>query len=105
MNVGLYRSDGLAITNKPTRAVENTKKEMCRVFKENSQNTTIGANNKVFDFHDTTLDLRTGNYKPYKKKPNVFINYIRTESNHPLAIIKRDVKSCIKKKIYYTRFV
>ena len=83
MNVGLYRDDGLAITNKPPRAVENMKKEMCRIFKDNGLNITIDANKKVVDF----LDLRTGNYKPYKK-PNDCINYIHKESNHLPAIIK-----------------
>ena len=57
MNVGPYREDGLAITNKPPRAVENMKKEMCRIFKDNGLNIKIGANKKVVDFLDTTLDL------------------------------------------------
>ena len=87
MNVGLYRDDGLAITKKPPRAVENMKKEMCRIFKDNGLNITIDANKKVVDFLDITLDLRTGNYKSYKK-PNDCISYIHKESNHPPAIIK-----------------
>ena len=41
---------------------------------------------KEVDFLDITLDLRTGSYKPYKK-PNVCINYIHKESNHPPVII------------------
>ena len=86
MNVGLYRDDGLAITNKRPRAVENMKKEMCQIFKDNGLNITIDANKKVVDFLDITLDLRTGSYKPYKK-PNDCINYIHKESNHPPAII------------------
>ena len=86
MNVGLYRDDGLAITNKRLRAVENMKKEMCQIFKDNGLNITIDANKKVVDFLDITLDLRTGSYKPYKK-PNDCINYIHKESNHPPAII------------------
>ena len=67
MNVRLYRDDALAITNKRPREVENMKKEMCRIFKDNGLNITIDANKKVVDFLDITLDLRTGNYKPYKK--------------------------------------
>ena len=86
MYVGFYRYDGLAITNKPPRAVENMKKEMCRIFKDNGLNITIDANKRVVDFLDITLDLRTGNYKPYKK-PNDCINYIHKESNHTPAII------------------
>ena len=86
MNVGLYRDDGLAITNKPPRAVENMKKEMCQIFKDNGLNIMIDANKKVVDFLDITLNHRTGSYKPYKK-PNDCINYIHKESNHPPAII------------------
>ena len=87
MNVGLYRDDGLAITNKRPRAVENMKKkEMCQIFKDNGLNITIDANKKVVDFLDIAVDLRTGSYKPYKK-PNDCINCIHKESNHPLAII------------------
>ena len=86
MDVGLYRDDGLAITNKRPRAVENMKKEMCQIFKDNGLNITIDANKKVVDFLDITLDLRTGSYKPYKK-PNDCINYVHKESNHPPAII------------------
>ena len=58
---------------------------MCRIFKDNGLNITIDANKKVADFLDITLDLRTGNYKPY-------INYIHKESKHPPAIIKKSSK-------------
>ena len=46
MNVGLYRDDGLASTNKRPRAVENMKKEMCQIFKDNGLNITIDAKKK-----------------------------------------------------------
>ena len=45
----------------------------------------------VVDFLDITLDLRTGNYKPYKK-PNDCINYIHKEMNRPPATIKKSLK-------------
>ena len=87
MNVGLYRDDVLAITNKPPRSVKNVKKEMCRIFKDNGLNITIKVNKKVADFLDITLDLRTENNKPLKK-PNDCINYIHKKSNHPQATTK-----------------
>ena len=90
MNVGLYRDDGLAVTNKSPRAVENMK-EMCRIFKDNGLNITIEkktTTEKVVGFLNITLNLRTGNHKPYKK-PNDCISYIHKESNHPPAIIKK----------------
>ena len=33
INVGLYRDDGLAITNATPRDTENTTKEICPIFK------------------------------------------------------------------------
>ena len=51
--VGLYLLSQLqhlamnvAITNKRPRAVENMKKEMCQIFKDNGLNITIDANEK-----------------------------------------------------------
>ena len=35
VDIGLYRDDGLAISNAAQRDTENIKKEICRVFKTN----------------------------------------------------------------------
>ena len=35
LNVGLYRDDGLAITNATPRDTENIKKEICHIFSNN----------------------------------------------------------------------
>ena len=64
-NVDLHRDDSLDITNKPPRAVENMKNEMCWMFKDNGPNITIEAIKKVIDFLYITVYLRTGNYKSY----------------------------------------
>ena len=57
---------------------------------------TIGANKKVVDFLDITLDLRTEIYKPYKK-PYSNLTYIHKQSNHPPSIIKNLPKSINKR--------
>ena len=68
INVGLYRDDGLAVTNRTPREAEMTKKKLCRLFKDNDLRFAVEANKKDTDFLDITLDLHTGSYKPYKKK-------------------------------------
>ena len=64
INLGLYRDDGLAVTNHTPREAEMTKKKLCRIFKDNDLRIVVEANKKVTDFLDTTLDLHTGSYKP-----------------------------------------
>ena len=87
INVGLYRDDGLAVTNQTHRNADKIKKEICKIFKENGLSITDDANKKVVDFLDVTLNLNTGLYQPYHK-PNSKINYIHRDSNHPPPIIK-----------------
>ncbi|GFR72572.1 inositol hexakisphosphate and diphosphoinositol-pentakisphosphate kinase 2 [Elysia marginata] len=96
INVGLYRHDGLAVTNKTPRQVEIIKKKMCSIFWNNGLNITIEANKKVVDFLDVTLNLNTGTYKPYKK-PNDIVRYIHAHSNHPPVIIKNLVQGTEKR--------
>ena len=91
INVGLYRDDGLAVTNQtPIEAemTKKTKKKLCKIFKDNDLRIAVEANKNVTDFLDITLDLHTGSYKPYKT-PNDTISYIHCQSNHPPSIIKK----------------
>ena len=46
VNVGLNRDDGLATCTKSPKQVEAIKKEMCKIFKNNSLQITIEANKK-----------------------------------------------------------
>ena len=50
INVGLYRDDGLAVTNQTPRNADKIKKEICKIFKENGLSITADANKKVVDF-------------------------------------------------------
>ena len=65
INIGLYRDDGLAICDKTPFITENTKKEICKTFKENNLNITIKAYQKIVNFLDITMNLKTGEHKPY----------------------------------------
>ena len=87
INIGLYRDDGLAICDKTPFETENIKKEICKIFKENNLSITIEANKKIIDFLDITMNLKTGEHKPYMK-PNNTPLYVHKQSNHPPNIIK-----------------
>ena len=41
------------------------KKQICKIFAENNLKISIEANYKSTNFLDITMDLRTGEYKPY----------------------------------------
>ena len=43
-NIGLYRDDGLTITNVTPRETENIRKEVCRIFNNNGLRITIDVN-------------------------------------------------------------
>ena len=83
INIGLYRDDGLAICDKTPFETENIKKEICKIFKENNLNITIEANKKIIDFLDITMNLKTGEHKPYMKPNNT--PFIRTQTKQPPA--------------------
>ena len=70
INIGLYRDDRPAICDKTPYETENIKKEFCKIFKENKLKIPIGANLKIIDFLDITMNLKTGEHKPYMKPNN-----------------------------------
>ena len=88
INVGLYRDDGLAITDATSRETENIKKEICRIFNANGLRITIEANKQVINFLDVTFNLSCNTFQPYTK-PNTTLQYVNHESNHPLNTTKR----------------
>ena len=82
INVGLYRDDGLAITNATPKDTENIKKEICRIFNKNGLRITIKANKQIINFLDVTFNLNRSTYQPFTK-PNTSLLYVHRESNHP----------------------
>ena len=86
-NVGLYRDDGLCAFDKTPREIENIKKDICSIFRENELRITIEANKVITDYLDVTLNLENGTHKPYMK-PNNELKYVHVKSNHPPNVIK-----------------
>ena len=69
VNIGLYRDDGLAISNATPKIAEHTKKEICRIFKHNGLRITIEANKQIVNFLDVTFNPNAGSCQPFTK-PN-----------------------------------
>ena len=84
--IGLYRDDGLAVTNATPRQTEILKKKICKVFEKNKLRVTIEANAKVVNFLDITLDLSANIFKPYMKENDIPI-YVNKASNHPPNVL------------------
>ena len=96
-NIGLYRDDGLAITNATPRETESIKKEICRIFNNNGLGITIEANKQIINFLDVTFNLKRSTYQPFTK-PNTSLQYVHRESNHPPITIK-NIPAGINKRL------
>ena len=96
-NIGLYRDDGLAITDATPKATENIKKDICRIFKDNGLRITIEANKQTINFLDVTFNLTKNSYQPYTK-PNTTLQYVHQESNHPPITLK-NIPAGINKRL------
>ena len=87
MDLGLYRDDGLGVCRLSARQTEILKKKMCALFAELGLRITTDVNHKKVNFLDVTLDLTTGEFKPYMK-PNNTILYVNRLSDHPLQYLE-----------------
>jgi len=97
-DVGLYRDDGLAVLrNASGHSADKTRKDVTKVFDSLGLKITIVTNRTVVDFLDTTLNIRTAMYRPYRK-PNDTPLYVSTESNHP-PVILRNIPEGISKRL------
>ena len=97
VNIGLYRDDGLAICDASPRDMENTKKEICRVFNQNGLRITIEANKKIINFLDVTFNLNNSTYIPFTK-PNTTLQYVHRASNHP-PITTKNIPAGINRRL------
>ena len=86
--VGLYRDDGLAIvTNANGPKMDNLRKQVSSLFKEEGLSITIDTNLVETDFLDVSFNILTKTFKPYRK-PNNDPLYVNVKSNHPTNILK-----------------
>ena len=114
INIGLYRYDGLAISNTTPRDTENIKKEICRIFNHNGLRITIKANKQTIDFLDVTFNLKktptspsqslTPHYKTSTTRatthqpPQITYPPASTKDCHPFHLTKHPSTKQKKKK-------
>ena len=87
LDLGIYRDDGLAVTNKSPRETEKAKKRMAAIFKKHNLKITVEANKKRVEFLDVYLDLDKEEHGPFLK-PNDTPLYVNIGSNHPPKILE-----------------
>ena len=89
LELGVYRDDGLMVSDKSKPEIERIRKRITEVFKRNGlkldEASIISTRT---DFLDIVLDLKENTYAPYCK-PNNEIKYVHADSNHPPSTIKQ----------------
>ena len=95
--VGLYRDAGLAVVKHLLGPqIEQKRKNIIKIFKDNGLNITIQANLKVVKFLDVELNLNNGIFRPYRK-PDIIPVHINKKSNHPSTVLKQLAESISKR--------
>ena len=97
LDIGLYRDDGLAVGFQTPAELEDIKKEICRIFKDNQLSIVTEANSKIINFLDVTLNLNNGVYKPFMKLNDKPV-YVNKNSNHPPSVIN-NITAGINKRL------
>ena len=76
--------------------MEKIKKHLQKVFKNTGLNVIIECNMKVVNCLDVSSNLNDGTYRLYQK-PDIIIQYIHVDSNHPPNIINQIPKTIEKR--------
>ena len=91
VSLGLYRDDGLGVSDLKPKENEAIKRQISDIFRANGLGITISVNLKVVSFLDVTLNLTNNTYRDFSKANHVPL-YVHKESNHPPAVTKSIVK-------------
>ena len=95
---GIYRDDGLGVTDLPKRDAEHIlKQKITKVFKDLDLKVIVECNMKIVNFLNVTLNLKEETYSIYRK-PNNEINYVSNNSNHP-PTVKKNIPIAINKMV------
>ena len=104
-SIGLYRDDRLSAFNKKPQEIEQIKKDICKIFRDNDLKITVEANLSNVNFLDVTLDLKSGKHSPYTKGNTTL--YVHKQSDHPPSILRNiqisSDKDCFDNPWYVTK--
>ena len=87
LDLGLYRDDGLGVTNLKGRALEAKRQQIQQIFRECGLRVTITSNLEATDFLDIFLDLRMETHRVFTKEGDI-PSYVHSQSNHPPNVLK-----------------
>ena len=87
LDSGLYRDDGLMVTDLPPREVEKIKKKLSGIFRNQNLEIVIEANKKKVEFLDIYMDLEKEEFGPFRKPGDTPV-YVNIESNHPRKVLE-----------------
>ena len=90
--VGIYRDDGLCVSDRSAQEVEEIKKQMSAIFRKYDLEITVIANKRRVEFLDVYLDLEKNEYGPYRKEGDTPI-YVSRDSNHPRQVLENIPRS------------
>ena len=80
--LGLFRDDGLGVSDATPQEIADIAKVICEVFKNHGLQVTVDANKKKVQFLDVELNLEDDSFKPYIKPKDTPL-YVHKNSNHP----------------------
>ena len=63
---GIYKVDGISISDLTQQQTENIKKEICQIFRNLGLKIKIECNKKVVNYLDVTLDLVRGEHRLFR---------------------------------------
>ena len=87
LDLGLYRDDGLGVTNLKGRPLEAKRQQIQQIFREHDLRVTITSNLEATDFLDIFLDLRAETFRVFTKEGDI-PTYVHCQSNHPPSVLK-----------------
>ena len=94
---GLYRDDGLAVTEMSGPEVTRAEKKLRKLFKDHGLQVTTIVGQTETDFLDVLFNLEDGSFRPFRK-PNDTIRYINVKSSHP-ASVSRALPSMVQNRL------
>ena len=74
--IGLYRDDGLGVTNLSGPDTERLRQQVVRLFAQHGLKITVEAGIKITDFLDVSLNLDNSSFRPFRKdtRPPIYVH-------------------------------